>query len=32
LSANEMFFLAFGYEVEEAAGKIIEAFMPKHIA
>ena len=32
LSANEMFFLAFGYEPEEAAGSFIIRFMPKHIA
>jgi PAS domain-containing protein len=32
LSANEMFFLAFGYEAEEIAGKFIAEFMPKHVA
>ena len=33
LSANEMFFLAFGYdEPEEEAGSFITKFMPKHIA
>lgn len=32
LSANEMFFLAFGWTKEETAGKDVEQFMPKHIA
>ena len=32
LTANEMFFLAFGYEPEEIDGKFIDYFMPKHIA
>ncbi len=33
LSANEMFFLAFGWDdPEEAAGSFITRFMPKHIA
>ena len=32
LSANEMFFKAFGYTKEEIQGKDIEFCMPKHIA
>ena len=32
LSANEMFFLALGFEEEEAIGKSVELFMPKHVA
>ena len=32
LSANEMFFLAFGYEAEEIAAMFITECMPKHVA
>ncbi len=32
LSANEMFFLAFGYEADEIGAMFIGEFMPKHVA